>query len=130
VKSDTHGPARVAANAIVQLGRIARSKKLPCHDMRCALSPVDHARERLDWITSWVWSLDDAEWEDWLWSLSEAYSRLIGNVTTISHEKKDGKVIFQINESENPHHFTVNDNGRVRVIDYSDFNEIKEFKLY
>jgi hypothetical protein len=107
------------------MGRYARRDKLEYFWDRCALTPWDHAEERLSWMMSWVVK-KDSDRETWLKLFSEAYSRLRGFVTEIALKEKS----FTIQESKSPHAWTVSDNRATGTIDYSDFSVVKEFALY
>ena len=120
----------ICANALVQLGRISRAEKLPCFWTRCALLPADHAFERLEWILSWTVTLDQDARERWGTSLSEALSRLRGYKTTVQYVEQNGAWKYSLDSADKPHTYTVIDNGMPRVIDYSMFDELKEFNLY
>lgn len=121
---------KACASALVQLGRISRAKGLQCFWTHCALSPTDHALERLNWIVSWTVSQKEQNRNSWADFLSEAISRLQGKETKIRYVEQENKWKCEIINSDVPHIVTINDNGRVCSIDYSDINELKEYELY
>lgn len=127
---DNYEVGRQCANSLVQLGRIARSKGLECFWSHCALSPFDHALERIEWIVSHTIRLDEDKRKEWSEMLSEAISRLNGKKSKIIYFKEENQWKCKIENSDERHTYTIDDNGRVRTIDYSDVNELKEFKLY
>lgn len=129
-REDESGVGNACANALAQLGRIARAKKLACFYTRCALLPEDHAYERIQWIITWTAALEGARREGWGESMAEAISRLLGRQTSIHYEAKGEKFMCRVDVTEHPYKFTMNDNGRVRTIDYSDPDELKDFHLY
>jgi hypothetical protein len=74
-----HAVGSACANGLVQLGRLARAKQLPCFWNRCALSPADHACERIEWIASWTCRLDEVgrgRWEERCRTRSPAFQAL------------------------------------------------------
>lgn len=66
----------------------------------------------------------------WAGSLGEAVSRLLGRTSTVKYETTPNGLRAEIKHTPDPHRFTIDDNGRVRTIDYSDPDEVKEFALY
>lgn len=129
-KLDNHVVGKQCANSLVQLGRTAHSKKLECFWSHCVLSPYDHALEHIEWIISWIVSLDENKRKRWENTLSEAISRLTGKTSEIIYTFNGTAPKYIIKTSDKNHIETINDNGRIRTIDYSNFNELKEFELY
>lgn len=96
-RNDERNVGNSCANAIVQLGRISRAKKVECFWERCALAPCDHAFERLEWILSWTVNLPElSRKSNWERTLSEAFSRLVGKVISVRYLMDDGKIKAQI----------------------------------
>lgn len=130
VKKDHLEIGTACLQAIVQLGRETVPKKLECFWSHCALTPADHAFERLDWMLSWVKSLENSKREDWVKALSEAYSRLRGVEFDIKIESKNGKETIIKVESDRPFKASYIANGTFREVDYSDPDFLKDLKLY
>jgi hypothetical protein len=123
-------PGRVAAGGLVQLGRLARYAQLECHWDRCPLTPYQHAYERLEWLATWVPQSPSPD--DWLSSLSTAYSRLTGYERTLVLDGTDdsGRDRIQLREGEAPHTESLFRDGHTRTLDYSDESMLKEQVLW
>lgn len=126
VKKDNEEVGKACMLAIVQMGRFARRDELECFWDRCALTPWDHAEERLQWMLSWILKLDEAQRTHWVRLFSEAFSRLRGFECVV---QVNGTHIL-IEESKKPHKDIVSHNQVTRVIDYSNFSTVKELTLY
>lgn len=128
---NNHYPVGIEClQAIVQLGREARNANIKCFWTRCALDAIDHAEERLTWMLTWVPSLEEKERNDWAESFSTAYSRLSGYKTEIFFVDKDSKIGYGIEKTSAPHIEGFMTEGYHKQINFSDFAEIKESKLY
>lgn len=121
---------RTCLRSIAQLGRECRAHELECFWDRCALQPSDHAKERIDWMATWVHRLNENARDPWLRSIGEALSRLQGKNTSLSISEKDGKPIINYHVSSEPHTLTYMSDGISRTIDYSNSQELKDFELY
>jgi hypothetical protein len=130
IKANHYDVAIECLQGIVQLGREARAAKLKCFWRHCALEPLDHADERIWWMLSWVPNLDEKERESWKDSFGAAYSRLHGKKIEISFAPKGDKIAVVFNRTEEPHTEGYIDRTYSKQVDYSDTNEIKEFKMY
>lgn len=116
--------------SLVQLGREARANNVKCFWRHCMLETVDHAEERIWWMLSWVTHLDEKSQEQWVDTFQTAYSRLRGYKREVQIASKDGKKGFSFKDTEEPHKESFSKENYYRTVDYSDFKEIKEFKLY
>jgi hypothetical protein len=128
VRKDSEDVALTAINGIVQLGREARAEGLECFWSRCALTPYQHALERLDWVVSWVMRRERPE--GWLQSLSTAYSRLTGQAIVLSCKPGTDGDGLDVKRLGKPHHESFWHNGGSRQIDYSDPTMLKELMLH
>jgi hypothetical protein len=115
---------------LVQLGRLARKNALSCFWDRCALTPEDHAEERIEWIVSWTPQLEEKRRERWGRSVSDALSRLRGFETEVSYVETDGMWKYFLKYSKQPYIHTIIENGRPRSNDFSDPNMIRELVIY
>ncbi len=120
---------RQCMQALVQLGREARATGIECFYTRCALTPADHVDERLGWIATWVPHGEDVP-RGWLSSLETAFARLRGVRVELTLDESGEKPQVQLTQTDVPHTETIDDMGRVRTVDYSDFTVTKELKLY
>jgi hypothetical protein len=116
--------------SLVQLGREARAAKMRCFWTRCALEPVDHAEQRIWWMLSWVHRLEETDQNHWIATFEVAYSRLLGNQRTIKIKTENDKGIFVFEDSENPYIESFSEERFRRKIDYSNFEDLKEFRIY
>jgi hypothetical protein len=130
VRCDGSDVGRMCMQVLVQLGRRARAANLECFWTRCALTPADHVDERLSWIATWVPTAQPNQRERWLESLSTAYSRLHGVRYNVTLDESRERPRVWTERTEQPHRETVNDNGRMGKVDYSDFAVLKKFNLY
>lgn len=116
--------------SLVQLGRGARANDLKCFWRHCMLETIDHADERIWWMLSWVPYLDEKSVNQWIQSFETAYSRLHGYKKQILKMTKDNRNGFEFVNSKEPHIESFSKEHYFRKVDYSDFTETKEFKLY
>ena len=130
VKANEADLAGVCVRALAQLGREARERKMECHWDSCAVKPEDHARERIEWIVSWVVKADDALREKFLGICSQGMSRLRGRVTNLQIEKhgEESKIVFDASEAAHIEEFLSDAGGR--SLDYSDHAMLKDFELH
>lgn len=118
---------RLCMQALVQLGREARVAGLECFYTRCALTPADHVDERLGWIATWVPHGKDIP-RDWLSSLETAFARLRGVKVKLTVDESGEEI--RISQTNTRYKETIDDMGRRRTVDYSDFTVTKELQLY
>ncbi|GEM_PF-6097897 len=132
VKVDCHDVGAACLGSIVQLGRESRAAAMDCFWDRCALLPIDHAKERIDWIATWVPKVKPEGRNWWLDSLAEAYSRILGKVTKVEMDQTDGtdgsRVSLTI--TKEPHTLSYASSGGVGEIDYSDPQQLKQMNLW
>jgi hypothetical protein len=115
--------------ALIQISRKSRYLKLECFWTRCGMLPWQHARERVQWMLTWVARLPIEQQRSWLETFSEAYSRIEGRTRSITLTTKDGKPFFQIKQSDEPHTVTYMDEATV-TYDYSDESMLRDLQLY
>jgi hypothetical protein len=115
---------------LVQLGREAEANEVKCFWRHCALDVVDHAEQRIDWMVTWLPGLPEKDRKMLAESFSTAYSRLHGIKWTISYEQMGDKLGIRYIKSEDKHVESYADGKFYKTVDYSNKQEIKEFKLY
>ncbi len=130
IKSNHYPVGIECLQSLVQLGRGARANGLKCFWRHCMLETIDHADERLWWMLSWVPHLDEKSVDQWIESFTTAYSRLHGFKKQILKEQIDNRTGFRFVETKEPYIEAFSKEHYFRNVDYSDFNETKEFKLY
>lgn len=130
IKQNKIEVGRTCLRALAQLGREAKATKLECFWDRCALSPTDHAKERIWWILSWLHHLQEQYQKEWLESIEEAYSRINGHKTTVECHSNGDKPEYSIKVSGDPHIVTYMTGSAFREIDYSDEKQLKDLNLY
>jgi hypothetical protein len=130
LKNGNREVTKTCLRALAQLGREARAKKLECHWDRCALLPEQHARERIQWVMSWITKEPEATRDSWLPLCAQALSRITGKEITLTVEKKGDQVRIVIQESDEEHMEGYSADGGSRQLDYSDINMLKDFELY
>jgi hypothetical protein len=115
-------------SGLVQVGRASRAANLQCHWSHCALLPIDHAAERVDWIASWAASMEPATDQNmWARALAEARSRLAGTTHKLSFGKDStGRVTYSFVDSGTPHCISEG----TRTINYTDQNELKDLQIW
>jgi hypothetical protein len=93
------------------------------------MPPWQHARERLEWMLTWVARLPTGIQRAWLETFSEAYSRIDGKTLTIDLASEDDKPVFEFKRSDKPHTMTYMDKHTV-TYDYSDESMLRDLQLY
>jgi hypothetical protein len=117
-------------SGLVQLGRIARARNLPCFWDRCGLLPDAHAEDRIGWMISWVTHYDANGRERWARTSGDALSRLRGTRTNVQFAEEGGRVKYHIVTTDQPYAIGILDDGRHAQVDYSDPTMLKDFMLY
>lgn len=118
---------RRAAGALVQLGREARHADLECHWDRCALTPYQHAEERLRWIATWVPQADHPR--TWLSPLGTAFARLHGRERKLELDEENPTDLRLI-ESDEPYTESYLASEGERTLHYSDESMLKQQALH
>ena len=129
VKADKRELGVACVQALVQISRKSRHLKLECFWTRCGMLPWQHARERIQWMLTWVARLPAGQRDSWIEVFSEAYSRIEGYTRLIVLTTKDDKPFFRIDQSDKPHKITYMDEATV-TYDYSDESMLRELQLY
>lgn len=129
VKAEKRDLGRQCAQSLVQISRRSRFLKMECFWTRCGMLPWQHARERLEWMLTWVARLPTDAQQGWLETFSEAYSRIDGKVLTITLSIEDEKPVFQFKRSGESHKMTYMDKDTV-TYDYSDESMLRDLQLY
>jgi hypothetical protein len=119
---------RRAAHGLVQLGRLARAADLECHWERCALTPYEHADERLKWMATWIPKAERAE--SWLSSIGTAFARLRGYRCELRLESGQPPRITLVEDQDTPHRESFTAEGGHRTLDYSDPSMLKDWALH
>lgn len=130
IKSNHYQVGIECLQSLVQLGREARANNVKCFWRHCMLETIDHADERIWWMLSWVTHLDEKSQKQWVETFQTAYSRLRGFKREIEVAEENGKKGFRFKDTDEPYKESFSKDKYYRTVDYSDFNEIKEFKLY
>jgi hypothetical protein len=130
IKNNSYQVGNECLQSLVQLGREARANNVKCFWRHCMLETIDHADERIWWMLSWVTHLDEKSQKRWVESFKTAYSRLRGYKREIEFVKVNERDGFRFKDSDEPHKESFSQESYYRTVDYSDFQEIKEFKLY
>ncbi|WP_398456044.1 hypothetical protein AB3466_11100 [Sphingobacterium thalpophilum] len=115
---------------LVQLGREARAGDVKCFWRHCALDMTDHVDERIQWMATWLPQVPQNDAMSLCESFSTAYSRLYGKKITVQLQDIEGVVGVVFNNSEEKHVESFSKDKYFQTVDYSDYKEIKEFKLY
>ena len=117
--------------ALAQLGREVRVAGLECFWQKCLLTPFEHVDERIFWIVSWLPQVPEESRSGWCALTAEALSRLHGYKCRVTLEAEDDGTLqpSAAIDKDMPHRGSINDNGRLRTIDYSDRNMLKELEL-
>lgn len=114
--------------SMVQLGREVRQSNMECFWSRCAVMPYDHLIQRVEWMATWVCSVED-DLEKWKRVFSTAYSRLNGVECTVEVDKKNKK--FELTYTKKPHkELHMSHEGSSREVDYSNFAMLKDLVIY
>lgn len=130
VKNNDRDTGEIALQYIVQLGRESRAKNMKCYWSHCALEPWEHAHERIWWFLSWVGRLDEKYHRSWLDIFEIGYSRILGKKVELSINVNDDKYEFSIKELDEKYTERFSKDSYFKIVDYSDFNELKELKIY
>lgn len=133
IKKNMHPLTEQCLASLVQLARIARAKKLECFWTRCAITPPEHAMERVGWILSWTTKLDEKKRNSWVRTIQEAYSRYHGKECELSYapdSETPDKLRPKLIITEKPFIISFLADGGSRDLDYSDETMLKEFQLY
>jgi hypothetical protein len=102
---------------------------MECFWARCGMLPWQHARERVEWMLTWVARLPTDAQQAWLDTFSEAYSRIDGKTLTIILTQENEKPFLQFKRSERSHTMTYMDKHTV-TYDYSDESMLRDLQLY
>ena len=129
VKANQHDLGAQCAQSLVQIARKCRFLKLECFWTMCGMLPWQHARERIDWMLSWVPRVPEDQRKWWMESLSEAYSRMSGSTIAITLTWEDNKPTFSRRDTKTPHRITYSDTDTV-TYDYSDESMLRDLQLY
>jgi hypothetical protein len=129
VKADKRDLGRQCAQSLVQISRRSRHLKMECFWARCGMLPWQHARERVEWMLTWVARLPTDAQQAWLDTFSEAYSRIDGKTLTIILTQENEKPFLQFKRSERSHTMTYMDKHTV-TYDYSDESMLRDLQLY
>ncbi|WP_229620023.1 hypothetical protein [Vibrio parahaemolyticus] len=122
--------------SIIHIGRLSRHLKIGCFWSRCLIPAESHAEEFIGHIVTWL--VADLK-EDGSFFMKEfveqAYSRLRGIQCTI--EPKGGRHpkfwVTELQENSKPIPHIEHETGMFGYcgkLDYSDFDNLKEYKLY
>jgi hypothetical protein len=130
VKNDHVLMGKECLQGLVQLGRRARSRNMECFWSHCALSPYDHALERVEWMASWIPGLEASDRDRWVGMVVEAFSRLTGFRHNFEWIKEDDKLILQLKRTKEPHKIGFSTSNAGSELDYSDQKMLKKFELY
>lgn len=115
---------------LVQLGREARAAGVKCFWRHCSLDMTDHADQRIEWMVTWLPQVPEEDRGLLAESFGTAYSRLYGKKLIVSIEEIKGELGVKFTKSDEKHIENYADGKYRKTVDYSDFKEIKEFKLY
>lgn len=130
IKNNQYHVGIECLDSLVQLGREVRASKMKCFWTRCSLEPIDHADERIWWMLSWVWRLEKGKQARWINSFETAYSRLRGYKRGIELIVENDEPTFKFNDSKEPHIESFLQERYSGEMNYSNFDNIKELKLY
>lgn len=115
---------------LVQLGREARAAEVKCFWRHCALDMTDHVDERIEWMVTWLPQVPEEDRKSLCNTFSTAYSRLYGKITKVEMQDNNGVLGTILQKSEDKHVESFSKDRYYQTVDYSDYKEIKEFKLY
>lgn len=115
---------------LVQLGREARANEVKCFWRHCALDMTDHVDERIEWMVSWVLKVAEEEHKSLCETFSTAYSRLYGKKIYVDIQDIEGSPKITFQKSEEKYIESFSKDKYYQTVDYSDYKEIKEFKLH
>ena len=122
--------ARSCLQSLTQLGRKARASRLECFWSHCALTPTDHAEERLRWIASWLPKFPGGGRDSLSASVATAFSRLTGVEFQVSVESVNPPRIRLGPVSDKPYIESFSSDTKIRELDYSDHTMLKELRLW
>lgn len=122
--------AKSCLQSLAQLGREARASELECFWSHCALTPPDHAVERLQWMASWLPQFPDQGRDALASSVATAFSRLTGNEFVVSVESLDPPQVRLGPVDDKPYVESFSSDGQMRTLDYSDPTMLKELRLW
>jgi hypothetical protein len=114
------------ARGLCYLGRVAKHSGIECYWDKCALTPYEHALEKLEPIVRCARKIPAAARTRWIEMLQEVEARLYGYDVTIEIEE-DEKTRATIRiDRQSPHraHFILE--GGSRTLDFSDFSMLKD----
>jgi hypothetical protein len=130
IKADKKDVGLACIQSLVQLSRKSRHQKLECFWARCGMLPWQHARERIEWMLTWVPKVNnEISRKLWLESFSEAYSRIEGTEIEIELQYEGDKPNFKLKRSGKPHKITYIDSDTV-IYDFSDESMLRELQLH
>lgn len=115
---------------LVQLGREARAAEVKCFWRHCALDMTDHVEERMQWMATWLPQVPEEDRGSLCDTFSTAYSRLHGKKMQIEMQEIKGVLGVAFKRTEENYIESFSKDKYYQTVDYSDYNEIKEFKLY
>ncbi len=115
---------------LVQLGREARAAEVKCFWRHCALDMTDHVDERIEWMVTWLPQVPEVDRKSLCETFSTAYSRLYGKKIEVEMRYINGVLGVAFIKSENKHIESFSKGKYHQTVDYSNYKEIKEFKLY
>lgn len=128
VKKKHEEMTRAILQAMVQLGREVRQSKMECFYQRCAIMPFDHLLTRMEWMASWVCSME-GDISPWTRMFATAYSRLHGIEYGVEIDLS--KRTFLLINKEKPYQEShTSHEHHSRVVDYSDPTMLKDMVLY
>ncbi len=130
LKAGNRETVAACVRSLTQLGREARVKGLECHWDRCAVKPEDHARERIEWILSWVVKQRKESQSCWLGLCSQGLSRLAGQTVKITMAERDGNIGLEREVISEAYKESFGSAAGFRELDYSDFSMLKDFELH
>jgi len=128
VRNDCDEVGRRCAEAIVQLGRVARVRGLDCFWERCSRTPFDHAEEHLEWMITWIPQSTASDKSGWLEMLGRAAARMRGVEIELTLDD-NGKDVKMTVDQTKPHRESIDDHGVLRTYDYSDPEMVDEYLL-
>ncbi len=119
---------RRAASGLVQIGRLARAHELECHWDRCALTPYEHADERLGWMATWIPKTGRPD--PWLRIVGTAFSRLRGQHCDLALEDSDPPRLKLSEDRTRSYRESFASEAGRRTLDYSDASMLKDWALH
>ena len=129
VRTGNDEVARSCLQSLAQLGREARARNLECFWSHCALTPTDHANERLSWVASWLPKFPEKGRDHLAGSVAKAFSRLVGVEYFVSVESVEPPEIRIERDEDKAYVESYASDGQLRILDYSDPQMLKELRL-